>query len=268
MRVGDDLRIGTRLLVGATQVLCSSPLRRFAALSDMAPIVKGHAVVMPLSGAQLSSTLDDESWLDLWRTAMLAAQAAELGVGANACNLLLREGSHAAWKDASAHLHVVPRVPGDFARNDDVFSAMEAWVPPGSEETNGPPAWVLPDDADRKDRTTEMMADEASVYRGYASGGVSVEATDRAFGKFTIPHEHVFYDSASQRTQAFVNLRPLAPGHVLVTPRRVVPRLVELSIEERDDLFLAVRAVVELGIQDGRQAGQSVPHVHVHVIPR
>ena len=67
---------------------------------------------------------------------------------------------------------------------------------------------------------------------------------------------------------------------MLVTPRRVVPRLEEMSAAERADLFSTARRVqraiaaasggadVELGIQDGRDAGQSVPHVHVHLLPR
>ena len=285
-RLGEDLKIGSQMLVGATNVLCT--LRRTVALTNIAPIVRGHAIVMPVSGVGRTAMLDDDEWLDLWRTALLAQQSAELSVGADASNLLLREGAHAAWADAPAHLHVVPRLLGDFARNDAVFDAMQTWMPPGVEASGGPPPWSLPDDAERRDRTTETMTVEAASYRALMAA--EVEAVPRAFGRFTIPSEHVFFDSTTRLSQAFVNLRPLAPGHVLVTPRRVVARLCELSHLERDDLFGAVRTVaravaaeraaamaaavdaadivVELGVQDGRTAGQSVPHVHCHVIPR
>jgi bis(5'-adenosyl)-triphosphatase len=79
---------------------------------------------------------------------------------------------------------------------------------------------------------------------------------------------------------ALVNLKPLLPGHVLVSPRRIVPRLHDLSPAEVQDLFLTVQRVsrmvervfdataLNIAIQDGVDAGQSVPHVHAHVIPR
>ena len=79
---------------------------------------------------------------------------------------------------------------------------------------------------------------------------------------------------------AIVNLKPLLPGHVLVSPRRVVPRFNNLSPAEVQDLFLTVQRVsrmvervfcassLNIAIQDGVDAGQSVPHVHAHVIPR
>ena len=79
---------------------------------------------------------------------------------------------------------------------------------------------------------------------------------------------------------AFVNLKPLLPGHVLVSPRRVVPRLSDLSQDEVADLFVTVQRVgrmvervfnassLNIAMQDGADAGQSVPHVHAHIIPR
>lgn len=79
---------------------------------------------------------------------------------------------------------------------------------------------------------------------------------------------------------ALVNLKPLLPGHVLVSPRRVVPRFSDLSHAEVVDLFVTVQRVarmiervyssssLNIAIQDGIDAGQSVPHVHTHIIPR
>lgn len=77
-----------------------------------------------------------------------------------------------------------------------------------------------------------------------------------------------------------MNLKPLLPGHVLVSPRRIVPRFNDLSSAEVQDLFLTVQRVsrmvervfsassLNIAIQDGIDAGQSVPHVHAHIIPR
>jgi len=59
-----------------------------------------------------------------------------------------------------------------------------------------------------------------------------------------------------------------------------VPRLKDLSAEEVTDLFLTVQKIgkavetiyqanaLNIAIQDGIAAGQSVPHVHTHIIPR
>ncbi|KAL3226804.1 hypothetical protein MRX96_024631 [Rhipicephalus microplus] len=73
---------------------------------------------------------------------------------------------------------------------------------------------------------------------------------------------------------------PVLPGHVLVAPIRPALRLSDLSTEEVQDLFLVVQrvqSVVEkhfgassstVSIQDGPDAGRSINHIHVHVLPR
>jgi diadenosine tetraphosphate (Ap4A) HIT family hydrolase len=73
---------------------------------------------------------------------------------------------------------------------------------------------------------------------------------------------------------------PVSPGHVLLIPRRHVDTLFELDPTEREDLFdllLEVRGMLEseyspdgfnVGVNIGHAAGQTVMHLHIHVIPR
>jgi len=77
---------------------------------------------------------------------------------------------------------------------------------------------------------------------------------------------------------AFLDARPLFKGHVLVTPRAHVPTFLDLPGPQIGVLFGAVQRVaraVEAGLgADGtfvamnNKVSQSVPHVHVHVVPR
>jgi len=73
---------------------------------------------------------------------------------------------------------------------------------------------------------------------------------------------------------------PVAEGHLLVVPKRHIQYFSELSFEETRALGAAIKAAVEIvqakvgpeavniGINDGPAAGQTVPHLHVHIIPR
>lgn len=73
---------------------------------------------------------------------------------------------------------------------------------------------------------------------------------------------------------------PVSPGHTLVIPKRHVGSYFELSDAEADamrSLLLAAKTALDealnpdsynIGINDGAQAGQTVPHVHMHLIPR
>lgn len=85
----------------------------------------------------------------------------------------------------------------------------------------------------------------------------------------------VFEDAA---TFAFLDHRPLFPGHCLVIPRQHVATLPELPPELLAPLFATVRllaqAVLEALAAEGsfvavnNTVSQSVGHLHVHVVPR
>jgi histidine triad (HIT) family protein len=77
---------------------------------------------------------------------------------------------------------------------------------------------------------------------------------------------------------AFLDARPVFKGHVLVVPRAHVPTLLDVPDDQLAPLFGAVRrvaAAVEAALPaDGtfvamnNKVSQSVPHLHVHVVPR
>lgn len=98
------------------------------------------------------------------------------------------------------------------------------------------------------------------------------------FYKYVVTPQ-VFFKS--KHTYALVNLKPLVPGHVLIVPLRTqVVRLSDLTPEETNDYFQTVQLIqkfiswqykadsLNIAIQDGPEAGQTVPHLHTHIIPR
>lgn len=73
---------------------------------------------------------------------------------------------------------------------------------------------------------------------------------------------------------------PISPGHMLIIPKRHIWSLFEATGEERAALFdllgvMRERLLLErnpdgfnIGINDGEAAGQTVMHLHIHLIPR
>ena len=76
------------------------------------------------------------------------------------------------------------------------------------------------------------------------------------------------------------DLYPVSPGHTLIIPRRHVGSFFELTADERGSLLGLLEAAkreldvmrrpdgYNIGINDGPAAGQTVPHLHIHLIPR
>ena len=80
------------------------------------------------------------------------------------------------------------------------------------------------------------------------------------------------------RCVAFHDINPQAPTHVLIVPRKVIPTHEDIKDEDRDLLghlhLVAAKLARQLGLKDGyrlvlnckEQAGQSVPHLHLHLL--
>ncbi|MDD2440069.1 MAG: HIT family protein [Methanosarcinaceae archaeon] len=79
---------------------------------------------------------------------------------------------------------------------------------------------------------------------------------------------------------AFLDINPASEGHTLIAPKKHFESFTELGAEDVAALFEAARKITlalekafsaegsNIGINNGEVAGQEVPHVHVHVIPR
>jgi histidine triad (HIT) family protein len=90
-----------------------------------------------------------------------------------------------------------------------------------------------------------------------------------------IPAENVWRDEAAV---AFLDHRPLFPGHVLLIPATHIETLAELPGEQVGPFFQTVQRLeraVEQGlgaegtfIAVNNRVSQSVPHLHVHIVPR
>ncbi|MDQ3198086.1 MAG: histidine triad nucleotide-binding protein [Chthoniobacterales bacterium] len=78
---------------------------------------------------------------------------------------------------------------------------------------------------------------------------------------------------------AFHDVSPQAPVHVLIVPKRVIPRLAETNESDQAVLgkliLTATKVARDLGIDEsgyrvvinsGPDAGESVPHLHVHLL--
>lgn len=86
---------------------------------------------------------------------------------------------------------------------------------------------------------------------------------------------------ANEHYALMLNRYPFAAGHLLVMPRKHVALLGDLSVEDSDALFRAVRDVgnrmralmkphgLNYGVNEGVAAGAGIAdHLHVHVVPR
>lgn len=85
----------------------------------------------------------------------------------------------------------------------------------------------------------------------------------------------------NQHVLGVLDINPCSDGHTIVIPKLHAEFIFDMSEDEISHLFSAVKKIAELlaeklfspegftiGINHGAVAGQAVPHLHVHIIPR
>ena len=90
-----------------------------------------------------------------------------------------------------------------------------------------------------------------------------------------IPAKILYED---EDTITFLDAFPVAKGHTLVIPKQHYVKIQDLPSEINEKLFNTVHKMIPkvdslqgstlVAIHNGKDSGQEVPHVHVHLIPR
>ena len=82
----------------------------------------------------------------------------------------------------------------------------------------------------------------------------------------------------SKSSIAFLDAFPVSRGHTLVIPKKHYEKVQDIGEEDSVDLFNTVRNIITkidkitgstlVAVHNGKDSGQEIPHVHVHLIPR
>ncbi|WP_214847448.1 HIT family protein [Exiguobacterium sp. s193] len=95
--------------------------------------------------------------------------------------------------------------------------------------------------------------------------------------KHEVPSHKVF---ENDEVLAFLDLSQVTKGHTLVIPKQHADHVYELSVEDAKSVFAVVPEIsralqqeteaagINILSNTGKVAGQSVPHFHIHLIPR
>ena len=93
-----------------------------------------------------------------------------------------------------------------------------------------------------------------------------------------IEKERLIY--VGDKFMIFQDYYPVNPGHVLVVPKRHITEISQLTVEERVKFFELAEKMIKIlkeilhpagfniGLNIGKVAGQTIEHIHFHIIPR
>lgn len=82
----------------------------------------------------------------------------------------------------------------------------------------------------------------------------------------------------TSKSLAFLDAFPLTRGHTLVIPKNHYAKIQDMDESDSKDLFETVKILATklesvsssslIAIHNGKESGQDIPHVHVHIVPR
>ncbi|XP_060540199.1 bis(5'-adenosyl)-triphosphatase isoform X1 [Pantherophis guttatus] len=139
------------------------------ALVNRKPVVPGHVLICPLRPVERFRDLHPEEVADLFRTTQAVGNVVEQHFGGTSLTISVQDGPeagqtvklsskgvkgvlHPAFQHV--HIHVLPRKPGDFDRNDNIYDELQRH---DKEAEDSPSKW----------RTEEEMAIEAAILKKY-----------------------------------------------------------------------------------------------------
>jgi histidine triad (HIT) family protein len=91
-------------------------------------------------------------------------------------------------------------------------------------------------------------------------------------------HTNIIFEA--EKAIAFLDTFPLAKGHTLVIPKMHFPKIQDMSEDYESAVFRLVHKVLgpiekaahvgssTIAINNGKDAGQEIDHVHIHIVPR
>ena len=100
------------------------------------------------------------------------------------------------------------------------------------------------------------------------------------FCKIVAGQIHARVIKQNEKAIAFLDAFPLAAGHALVIPRSHYPKVQDMAPADVQAVFQLAHEITgrvesatgapasTIAVHNGREAGQEVPHMHIHIVPR
>lgn len=85
----------------------------------------GHVLISPVRVVRRFADLSPDEVADLWGLAQLVGKTLEPHYGAQSLTLAIQDGPDAGQTVPHVHIHVLPRKPGDFKKNDEVYDELD-----------------------------------------------------------------------------------------------------------------------------------------------